>query len=265
MKELSGIGFDKNKKTFSGGRKKASLTPWEELPAGMRIPEVLPYYESLEKKKLQLQVKRVFDISAASVGIVVLAPAMILISFLICMDSPGEVFFRQVRVTTNGRKFRIHKFRTMIKDAQAKGRLITGEKDERITRVGAILRKYRLDEIPQLFDILHGDMSFVGVRPEVPDYVKKYTREMRATLLMPAGVTSDGSIFSLQEPEMLRKARTPEEEEEIYLEEILPEKMKINLHYIKTFSIRRDLELMVKTVAAVISENASVQHPVRNF
>ena len=177
-----------------------------------------------------------------------LALPMGFIALLIIMDSPGGAFFRQERITQYGRRFRIHKFRTMVKDAERKGSLVTTSGDARVTRIGEFLRKYRLDELPQLIDVLKGDMSFVGTRPEVTKYVKKYTKEMRATLLLPAGITSEASIRYRDEAELLEGA---EDADRVYLEKILPEKMAINLQALRDFSLWSDLKTMAGTVLAV--------------
>ena len=224
------------------------LRKWEDLPEFMKCEEVRKYYDILKRKKVQLRIKRTCDVLMAGVLLVLLAVPMVLIAAAIKADSPGPVFFRQERITVYGRKFRIHKFRTMISDADQKGPEVTVRNDGRITRVGSRLRELRLDELPQLLDILAGNMSFVGTRPEAVKYVKKYTKEMRATLLLPAGITSEASIRYRDEASLLEQA---EDVDEIYLKKILPKKMKYNLAEIRNFSLWEDLCILVKTALAV--------------
>ena len=202
------------------------MKKYEDLPRGLRHPEVKEYLEILQKKQGQLAVKRAFDVCMAFIMLLLLAVPMAVIAVMIAADSPGGVFFRQKRITTYGKVFRIHKFRTMCKDADKKGSAVTVSGDARVTKIGAFLRKYRLDELPQLIDVLAGDMSFVGTRPEVPEYVKKYTKEMRATLLLPAGITSEASIAYKDEAELLDGAADPDE---VYVKQILPAKMEYTI------------------------------------
>ncbi len=225
------------------------LKKWEELPKYMRTEAVRPYYESLSRKKFSLWIKRVFDVTVASVMLVLLSPVLLVLAFLIAKDSKGGVFYRQERVTQYGRKFRIFKFRTMVANADKIGTQVTVQNDNRITKIGEKLRKYRLDELPQLFNIILGDMSFVGTRPESTHYVKCYTPEMYATLLLPAGVTSEASIRYKDEAELLDKA---DNVDEIYVKEVLPGKMKYNLEEIRKFSWWREIGTMVRTVVAVV-------------
>lgn len=221
---------------------------WKELPAVMRIKEVRPYYEILDRKKNSLFLKHIFDITTALFMLGVLSPAFIVIAVMIKADSKGPVFYRQERVTQYGKKFRIHKFRTMVKHADQNGTLVTVYGDSRITKIGHFLRNKRLDELPQLIDVLQGNMSFVGVRPEVPEYVKGYTPEMRATLLLPAGITSIASIEYRNEAEILESA---EDADRIYREEILPEKMKWNLKELREYGFWREIGVMFKTLLSV--------------
>lgn len=221
---------------------------WDKLPENMKTDAVLPYYEALRRHRAGLIVKRIADILLSSVLIVVLSPVLLVIAVLIKIDSPGPVFYRQVRVTRYNKDFRIFKFRTMIVNADEKGALVTTSNDSRITRIGSRLRKYRLDEFPQLFNVFKGDMSLVGTRPEVRKYVEEYTDEMMATLLLPAGVTSEASIAFKDEDKILAKA---EDVDKAYIEEVLPEKMKYNLNGVRYFSLRREFRLLFKTVIAV--------------
>lgn len=215
----------------------------------MRTEAVRPYYERLKKKKVSLALKRAFDVIASSIMIIILSPLLIIISILIVTDSKGGVFYRQERVTQYGKKFRIFKFRTMVANADKIGTQVTVSNDNRITKIGSVIRKYRIDEIPQLFNILVGDMSLVGTRPESVHYVKHYTPEMMATLLLPAGVTSEASILYKDEAELLDEV---DDVDKVYIEKILPEKMKYNLESIKKFSFIREIGIMVKTVLAVL-------------
>ena len=225
------------------------MRKWNELPEFMKNEEVKGYYHILQKKKVSLILKRIFDIIMSIIMILFLSPVLIGVSIWIKLDSKGPVFYRQVRITQYGREFRIFKFRTMVTGADKIGTLVTTKNDSRITRVGEKIRKCRLDEIPQLFNILLGDMSFVGTRPEVKKYVDAYTNEMMATLLIPAGVTSLASIQYRDEDEILAKYVNEEHSvDEVYVEKILPDKMKYNLKYLKSFSIVEDIVLCVKTV-----------------
>lgn len=232
------------------GRK---MRKWEELPDFMQCDEVREYYDILSKKKFSLGIKRIFDLVAATGMLVVCAVPMLLIGIRIVSESEGGVFYRQVRVTRYGKKFWIHKFRTMVANADKIGTAVTVANDPRVTPTGAFLRKYRLDELPQLFDVLEGNMSFVGTRPEVPKYVGKYTKEMRATLLLPAGITSEASIRYKDEAEELGEKR--EDTDKVYVEKVLTEKMRYNLEEIKDFGIWRDIKTMLRTVLIVVKNN----------
>ena len=225
------------------------LPKWDELPDDIRTEVVRPYFDALSKRKAGLFFKRLFDIFAALDLIILLGIPMIIIAIMIKCDSKGPVFFRQERVTSYGAKFRIHKFRTMVNNADKIGSSVTVDNDNRITKVGSKLRNHRLDEFPQLFDVLSGDMSFVGTRPEVVKYVDRYSDEMKATLLMPAGITSIASIEYKDEAELLEKA---EDADEVYVNEILPAKMKFNLKSVMEFGFFKDIGVLFKTVAAVL-------------
>lgn len=225
------------------------LRDWEKLPSYMRTEAVKPYYDSLKKKRWSLWLKRGFDFTVSLAMLIVLSPLFIFISLLIIKDSKGGVFYRQERVTQYGRKFKIFKFRTMVVNADKIGSQVTVQNDCRITKVGRTLRKYRVDELPQLINIFIGDMSFVGTRPESTYYVKKYTPEMFATLLLPAGVTSEASIRYKDEAELLDQA---DDVDEVYVKQVLPGKMKSNLEGLKKFSLVSDLMTMIFTVIAVV-------------
>ena len=227
------------------------LRAWEDLPEFMKIPEVRPYWETLYRKRWQLLLKRLIDLSLAVILIVLLAVPMLFISLLIAFDSEGPVFYRQQRVTTYGKRFRIHKFRTMVVDADRIGQHITTGNDSRITRIGHVLRKYRLDELPQLLDVLAGDMSFVGTRPEAVKYVEQYRPEFYATLLMPAGITSEASIRYKDETKLISSS---DNVDEVYVNRILPAKMKWNLESITRFRFLREILTMFRTVLAVMGK-----------
>ena len=214
---------------------------------------VKKYRASIEKKKISLFLKLLFDKVLALILLIPLSPIILGIAIWIKFDSEGPVFYRQERITTYGRTFRIFKFRTMVKDADKLGTAVTQQNDPRISKVGHKLRKLRLDELPQLINVLVGDMSFVGVRPEVAKYVDKYTDEMNATLLLPAGITSPASIEYKDEDEVIEKFKdSGRSVDEIYVEEILPDKMKYNLKYIEEFSVINDIKIMIKTAIAVV-------------
>jgi len=214
---------------------------------------VKKYREEIEKRKISLFLKLFLDKVLALILLIPLSPIILAIAIWIKLDSEGPVFYRQERITTYGRPFRIFKFRTMVKDADKLGAAVTEHNDPRISRAGNKLRKVRLDELPQLFNVLLGDMSFVGVRPEVAKYVNRYTDEMNATLLLPAGITSPASIEYKDEDEVIEKFKgTGRSIDDIYIEEVLPDKMKYNLDYIKNFSIVNDIKIMIQTALTVI-------------
>ena len=227
------------------------LRKWEALPENMRTDAVRPYYELLEKKQGALLLKRVFDVAVSAVMLLILSPLFLLLAIAIKLDSPGPVFYRQVRVTQYGETFRIFKFRSMVSNADKIGTQVPVGNDSRITRVGKLVRKCRLDEICQLIDIFRDTMTFVGTRPEVPKYVAEYTPEMMATLLLPAGVTSLASICYKDEDELLNGA---ENVDKTYVEQVLPGKMKYNLDAIKKFSFFGDIKVMFMTVFAVLGK-----------
>ena len=229
------------------------LLPYERLPRELQCPEVKKYYDILDKKRFSLFLKRAMDIVLSVIMILILLLPMAVIAVIIKLTSKGPVLFKQERVTTYGRRFRIWKFRTMTVGADQKGALVTSAHDNRISGIGATLRKFRLDELPQAFHVLSGKMSFVGTRPEVVKYVERYTPEMMATLLMPAGITSLASIRFKDEDAMIGDVSDPQEVDRIYVEKILPKKMEYNLEYISRFGFRRDIRLMFSTVKNVIS------------
>lgn len=227
------------------------LRKWEDLPNNMKIDEVRPYYDILKKKKISMVLKRLFDIVGGFILLFILTIPMLIIAIMIKIDSEGPIFYRQERVTRYGKHFKIHKFRTMVSNAEKIGSAVTVENDSRITKVGAKLREKRLDELPQVLDLLSGNMSFVGTRPEAVKYVEKYKPEYMATLLLPAGITSEASIRYKDEAKLLDIA---EDVDRIYIEKVLPEKMKWNLKNIKNFSFLADIKTMLRTVFAVTKE-----------
>ena len=224
------------------------MRKWEELPEEFQRDEVRPYYEHLREHRVSLVLKRIMDLLAACLLLLLLFPFMLVIGIIVGVTSPGGVFFCQERVTAYGRHFRIIKFRTMAAGAESRGSQVTTEGDSRVTGVGRFLRKVRLDELPQLLNIIKGDMSIVGTRPEVPRYVSAYTPEMLATLLLPAGVTSKASIEYKDEERLLSEGS---DVDRIYVEQVLPAKMKYNLAYMMEYSLGKDLLLMLQTVVAV--------------
>ena len=228
------------------------IKKWEKLPAELKIEEVRPYYEILRKKNFSLFWKRVFDVFVSGIMLILLSPFFLILSLAIVIDSRGGVFYRQERVTQYGKHFRIFKFRSMVSGADKKGTLVTVGHDARITRVGKLIRKLRLDEVSQLIDIFRGTMTFVGTRPEVPKYVDQYKAEYLATLLLPAGVTSMASIMFKDEDSLLEGK---EDVNKAYMEEVLPQKMKWNLSEIKKFGFWRDIKIMFMTVFAVLGKD----------
>ena len=228
------------------------LKRWEDIPEFMRTSEVRPYWEALNRKRGQLALKRAFDVTAGTVLLALLCPPMAVIAIMIKRDSEGPVFYRQERVTTYGKHFRIHKFRTMVSNADKIGTAVTVGNDSRITKVGAKLRGYRLDELPQVIDVIKGDMSFVGTRPEAVKYVEQYKPEYNATLLMPAGITSEASIRYKDEDKLLDAA---EDVDKVYVEQVLPGKMKWNLESVKNYSFTGEILTLFRTVGAVLGKS----------
>mgnify|MGYP002517899131 CR=1 FL=1 len=227
------------------------MKKWKELPDFIKNEITYKYYQILDKKKYNLLFKRIFDIVFSVLLLVILSPILLLLGICIKIDSKGPIFYRQERVTRYNKTFKIFKFRTMVQNADKIGSLITIGKDPRITRIGNIIRKYRLDEIPQLINVLLGDMTFVGTRPEVRKYVNEYTDEMKATLLMPAGITSEASIRYKDEAALLDKI---DNVDDIYVEQVLPKKMNYNLLSIKNFSFWNDIKTIYRTIFAVLGK-----------
>ena len=229
------------------------LIKYEKLPENLKNEKVKEYYDILSKKKISLVIKRIFDIIVALILLILFSPIILILTIMIKIDSKGPVFYRQERITTYGKIFRIFKFRTMVQNADKVGTLVTVGNDSRITRVGKLIRRVRLDELPQLINVLKGEMTFVGTRPEVKKYVDKYTDEMKATLLMPAGITSVASIKYKDEDEILDRAKQKGKDIDLaYVEDVLPEKMKYNLKYISKFSFMYDIKVCIDTVIGVL-------------
>ena len=234
------------------------LRKWDDLPSEMRNSEVRKYYDILQKKRVSLFFKRAFDILAATILLLLLSPVFLILAIAIKIDSPGKVFYRQVRVTQYGRRFSIFKFRSMVSDADRKGTLVTVSGDTRVTKIGKFIRRYRLDEIAQLLNVICGDMTFVGTRAEVPRYADQYTSEMRATLLIPAGITSLASIYYKDESKILDASDDPDR---VYVEKVLPAKMYHNLKAIEEFSLFGDVKIMFMTLFAVVGKEYKSADP----
>ena len=222
---------------------------FEELPQSMKYPEVERYLSALQAGKAHLACKRVFDVAVSAVILLVLSPFLLLLALAVKLDSRGPVFYRQTRVGRYNKDFRIFKFRTMVVGADKIGPPLTTGDDPRITRVGKWIRKCRLDEFSQLLNVLCGDMSLVGPRPEVRKYVEAYKPEYMATLLVRPGITATSSIAFRNEDELLGQGGDPEK---IYIEKILPGKMALNLEYLRRISVFGDIKIMVQTVFAVL-------------
>lgn len=226
------------------------MPQYEKLPKELQCDEVKHYYDILKTKTASLVLKRIFDVAVSLFLIILLALPMAVIAVLIKCTSKGPVIYKQVRVTAFGKHFKIFKFRSMRTDADSKGELLTVGEDNRVTKVGRFIRKFRLDELTQIFHVLSGKMTIVGTRPEVPKFTDQYSKEMLATLLLPAGVTSLASIKFKDEAELLAESK---DVDKTYVETILPQKMKYNLEYIENFSFMGDIKLIFKTVAEVFS------------
>lgn len=233
------------------------LCKWEQLPLSMQTPEVRKYYDILKQRSGSLLCKRAFDIVVSFLLLIVFSPLFIILAVIIKLDSKGPVFYRQIRITQYGRPYRIFKFRTMVQGAD-KGSLLTLHSDRRITRVGKLIRHCRLDEVSQLLDVLRGTMTFVGTRPEVPKFVAQYKPEMLATLLLPAGVTSEASIVFKNEAEYLESASDPDK---AYVDTILPKKMVCNLQALSRFNLAYDIKIMLWTVCSVFTGKAKTTSP----
>ena len=226
------------------------MKAFDKLPEEFQNDEVRQYYDILSKKQASVIFKRAFDLFVSVILLIFLIIPIAVIAIAVKCDSKGPVMFRQERVTKYGRRFKIFKFRTMVVNAESLGTMVTTDSDSRVTRIGRKLRKYRLDELPQVFNVLSGSMTVVGTRPEVPKYVDMYEDKYYATLLLPAGITSLASIMYKDEEKLLAST---EDADKVYVEAILPEKMKYNLEYTEHFSFGSDVKLMFKTVKEVFS------------
>ena len=229
------------------------MRAFNKLPAQFNNDSVKAYYDILSKRNGSIILKRAFDIIVSLIMLVILIIPIIIVSVCIKFNSPGPVFFRQKRVTKYGKVFRIFKFRTMVVNAESLGSKVTTKNDARVTSIGKTLRKFRLDELPQIFNVIGGSMSFVGTRPEVQKYVDLYEDEYYATLLLPAGITSLTSIKFTDEENLLSAIVDTEKIDETYVKTILPQKMEYNLQYTKEFGFLSDIKIMFKTVKEVIS------------
>ena len=226
------------------------MKAFDKLPEEFQNDGVRRYYDILSKKQASVIFKRAFDLFVSVILLIFLIIPIAVIAIAVKCDSKGPVMFRQERVTKYGRRFKIFKFRTMVVNAESLGTMVTTDSDSRVTRIGRKLRKYRLDELPQVFNVLSGSMTVVGTRPEVPKYVDMYEDKYYATLLLPAGITSLASIMYKDEEKLLAST---EDADKVYVETILPEKMKYNLEYTEHFSFGSDVKLMFKTVKEVFS------------
>ena len=199
--------------------------------------------------KINQIIKRIFDFVVSLLGVIILSPIFIIVSIAIKMDSKGDILFLQKRVGRYGKEFNIYKFRTMVTDAEKLGKQITVGNDSRITKVGAFLRKFKIDELPQLFNVLKGDMSLVGPRPEVPKYVNLYNEEQKKVLNVRPGITDMASLRYKDENEILGKVDNPEE---YYINVIMKDKLSLNLEYIEKSNVFFDIYLIVKTIIKCI-------------
>lgn len=229
------------------------LCKWEDLPENLKTDAVKPYYDRLNTHRIQLYIKRIVDILVSVFGIAFLSPLFLITAIIIKLDSPGPVFYKQKRITQYGKTFEIFKFRSMANHAST-GANLTIKNDSRITKAGKIIRKFKIDELCQLINVLSGSMTLVGTRPEVPEYVEEYTEEMMATLLLPAGITSKASIVFKDESELLENAHN---HRDMYLNTILPQKMKYNLEGIAKFGITNEAKLLFMTFFAVLGKDYS--------
>lgn len=225
------------------------MRAWDDLPPEFKTDAVEPYYRQLKKKALTRAVKRFADLVLALVLFIVLFPVNLVVGIIVKTTSKGPVFYRQTRIGRYNREFRIFKFRTMVENAEQLGTQITvGERDPRITGVGHFLRRTRLDEFPQLLNVILGDMSLVGTRPEVRRYVDEYSPEMYATLLLAPGISSITSLRYRNESVLLEGQEDPEA---YYINQILPDKMKVNLEYLENLSVLLDIKILVQTALAI--------------
>ncbi|MBP7357080.1 MAG: sugar transferase [Cloacibacterium sp.] len=193
--------------------------------------------------------KRLFDLFFSAIGIIVLSPIYLIISLLIIFDSKGGVLYKQERIGKNSVPFNVLKFRTMVPDAFAKGALTVGSRDPRVTNIGYYLRKYKLDELPQLFNVFFGDMSFVGPRPEVRKYTDLYNNDQKKVLSVKPGITDYASIKYRNENDLLAASKNPEK---LYIEEIMPKKLELNMKYINDNNIFKDIKIIIDTFYTIV-------------
>ena len=225
------------------------MKKFENLPQNFQVDAVKEYYDILSHKKVSLFFKRLLDFLVSFILILLFCWLFLVVAIAVKTTSKGKIIFKQQRVGKYGKCFNVLKFRTMVTDAEKLGRQITvGENDPRVTSVVYFLRKFRFDELPQLINVLKGEMSFVGARPEVPHYVEKYTDEMMATLLLEPGITGTASIYFKDEASMLEIEPDPEL---CYINHILPKKMGMNLDYMKNLSVGYDIKIIFKTIFEV--------------
>ena len=235
------------------GMRGVDMRTEHQMPEFMKNHYTLEAIKVLQQKKGTLIFKRLFDICLSLILLVLLSPVFLVLAICIKLEDGGPIFYRQQRITTYGRVFRIFKFRTMILNADKMGPLVTQDNDSRITKIGKKIRDFRLDEIAQLINVLIGDMTFVGTRPEVQKYVDAYSKEMMVTLLLPAGITSKSSIEFRNEADKISKWMDQGlTADEAYIQKILPEKMRYNIDYISELSIAQDIKVMLQTVFAVL-------------
>ncbi len=225
---------------------------FEKLPKDFQNEAVRPYFDYLRTRRGSLFAKRAMDLVVSFILLILMSPFMLAAAVAVKVSSKGPVFYLQKRVGIYGKPFSIYKFRTMVQNADKMGAHVTvGERDPRITKVGHFLRVTRIDEFPQMLNVLKGDMTIIGTRPEVPRYVEKYTDEMKATLLMQPGASGAASIEYSKENEMLKDQADPEQ---YYIDVILPDKMAINLKYLRSFSVWKDFVLIFRTVLCVFKK-----------
>lgn len=235
------------------GMRGVDMRTEHQMPEFMKNHYTLEAIKVLQQKKGTLIFKRLFDICLSLILLVLLSPVFLVLAICIKLEDGGPIFYRQQRITTYGRVFRIFKFRTMVLNADKMGPLVTQDNDSRITKIGKKIRDFRLDEIAQLINVLIGDMTFVGTRPEVQKYVDAYSDEMMVTLLLPAGITSKSSIEFRNEADKISKwMEQGLTADEAYIQKILPEKMRYNIDYISELSITQDIKVMLQTVFAVL-------------
>lgn len=227
------------------------LTQFDLLPPKMQNPSVMEYHNILSNKRVSLTLKRIIDVTICVILAIIASPFLLIFSILIKLTSKGKVIYLQKRIGRDMKPFYIYKFRTMVQDADKKGLALTTGNDSRITPFGKFLRKINMDEMPQLFNVIKGDMSIIGTRPEVSEYVDCYTDEMLATLLLAPGMLSLASIKYKNENDLLTNASDPQKE---YIDVILPDKMKFNLEYMRTLSVKQDMKLIGASIAAAFKK-----------